>query len=134
MIFGRGDGHDTVAADGFDAGSTDKVEFGIGVKTEDLWFEESSGDLKISVVGAEDSLTLKGWFGAASPAGRMDEFHLSGGEILVEPRVHALVTAMTQAAAHGAGPAGLAQLPDNETAYRSFTSALDTAWQSSTSG
>ena len=134
VVFGRGDGHDTVAADGFDADSTDKVVFGIGVKTEDLWFKESSGDLKISMVGTEDSLTLKGWFGAASPAGRMDEFHLSGGEILVESRVHALVTAMTQAAAHGAGPAGLAELPNDETAYRSFTSALETAWQSTAGG
>ena len=134
MVFGRGDGHDTVAADGFDADSTDKVVFGSGIKTEDLWFESSGNDLKISVVGAEDSLTLKGWFGAASPAGRMDEFQLSGGEILVESRVHALVTAMTQAAAHGAGPASLGRLPNDETAYTSFTSALDTAWQAPAGG
>ena len=133
VVFGRGDGHDTVAADGFDAASTDKVVFGSGIKSDDLWFESSGGDLKIGVVGAEDSLTLKGWFGAASPAGRMDEFRLSSGEILIESRVHALVTAMTQAAAHGAGPAGLGELPDNETAYRAFTSAIETAWQSTAS-
>ena len=134
VIFGRGDGHDTVEADGFDADSTDKVRFGSGVKTEDLWFEESGDDLKISVVGEEDSLTLKDWF-KASPAGRMDEFHLSEGERLVESRVQSLVDAMAGwSRTHGAGPAGLGDLPNDEAAYRSFTSALDTAWQSSTSG
>ena len=135
VIFGRGEGHDTVAADGFDAASTDKVKFGSGIKTEDLWFEENGADLKITVVGESDSLTLKDWFkSSTTAAGRMDEFHLSSGEILIESRVHALVDAMAQAAAHGAGPAGLTDLPGNETAYGAFTSALDTAWQSTASG
>ena len=136
VIFGRGDGHDTVAADGFDADSTDKVVFGSGVKTEDLWFEESGDDLKISVVGASDSLTLKDWFkSSTTAAGRMDEFHLSGGERLVESRVQSLVDAMAGwSRTHGAGPAGLGELPNDEPAYRSFTLALDTAWQSPAGG
>ena len=136
VVFGRGDGHDTVAADGFDAASTDKVVFGSGVKSDDLWFEESGDDLKISVVGESDSLTLKDWFKSpASAAGRMDEFRLSSGEILIESRVQELVEKMAGwARDHGAGPASLGELPDDETAYRAFTSALETAWQSAASG
>ena len=135
VVFGRGDGHDTVAADGFDADSMDEVLFGSGIKSDDLWFKESESgdDLKISVVGEEDSLILKDWF-KSSEAGRMDRFRLSSGEVLIESRVHALVAAMGQAAAHGAGPAGLGELPDNEPAYRAFTSALETAWQSPAGG
>ena len=136
VVFGRGDGHDTVAADGFDAASTDKVMFGSGVKSDDLWFEESGADLKISVVGESDSLTLKDWFKSSiTAAGRMDEFHLSSGEVLIESRVQELVEKMAGwSRDHGAGPAGLGELPDNEDAYGAFTSALDTAWQSPASG
>ena len=132
VVFGRGDGHDTVAADGFDAATTDKVKFGAGVKSDDLWFEESGADLKISVVGTADSLTLKDWFKATTTAaGRMDEFQLSNGERLVESRVQSLVTAMARwSTSHGAGPAGLADLPNDA----AFATTLAGAWRSSAVG
>lgn len=128
MIFGRGDGHDTVVADGFDNATTDKIAFGAGIDSEDLWFRRSGSDLEVRVLGATDRLTLKDWFGGSTTAaGRLDEFELSSGDRLVESRVQSLVDAMaTWSTSNGNAPPTVSDMPDDA----SLSNALAAAWQS----
>ena len=132
VIFRAGDGQDTVVDNGFDGTSTDKVLFGTGIDTEDLWFRRSDVDLEVSVLGTTDRITLSGWFGAsATAADRLDIFETSSGDTLTEARVQALVDAMaTWSAANGNAVPTTADMPDDT----ALATALAAAWQSAAGG
>ena len=129
VIFERGGGLDIVAADGFDASSTDKVSFGSGIDSDDLWLQRNGSDLEISILGTDDRLTLKEWFGSQTTStGRLDAFETSSGDTLTQGRVQALVNAMaTWSANHGGAPLTVSEMPDDT----SLATALATAWESS---
>lgn len=74
-----------------DAGGNDAVEF--DVNEEHLWFSRSGDDLKVSVVGAQDDITIKNWYGNAS--NKIEEFYSGAGKKLNSARVDELVSVMS---------------------------------------
>ena len=105
------------------------MEFGWSLGRGDLWFSIAGDDLRVSVVGASDSLLLEDWR-TSSASGRLDEFHLSSGEVLVESRVQALVDAMAAWSRDNNAGAAPATAPTDA----ALTSALAAAWQTPADG
>ena len=56
--FNINNGHDEI----YDTSGTDKIIFGSGILQTDLGFEKQASDLKITLSGSNDSITIKGWF------------------------------------------------------------------------
>ena len=125
--FAAGDGGDTVLSDGNDASTTDTVSFEDGLTSNDLWFSQVGDDLEIDLLGSTDSITVAGWFAAATTDDtRLDRIE-AGGEVLVQANVQSLVQAMATFSASNGGADGdsLAEMPTSDD---SLTSALANAW------
>lgn len=118
-LFGLGGGKDVINNADSD-GSADLLVFGQDIDPLDLWFSRSSADLVISVIGAGDRVTLKGWFSFAS--NRVDQFQLADGQHMEASDVQQLVGAM----AFSAAPSSLSALTAAQQA--SVTAAIDAAW------
>lgn len=92
-VWGRGMGADLVE----DAGGTDRLEIGTGVTADQLWLSQDADDLRLTILGTSDSLTIRDWF--ASSQNQIESIKLSDGKVLAAQRVQALVDMM---AAQGA--------------------------------
>jgi Ca2+-binding RTX toxin-like protein len=60
--FGRGEGVDIINENDSTAGNSDTLVFLSGVNVDQLWFEHVGDDLKISVLGTQDSMTITNWY------------------------------------------------------------------------
>ncbi|MDO8607286.1 MAG: cadherin-like domain-containing protein [Phaeospirillum sp.] len=87
----RGGGVDIVNNTG-QAADGDKVLFGSGVAIDQLWFQQAAYDLKISIIGTTDSVTVSGWF--ASNANHVSTLQMADGHTLADTAVQNLVAAM----------------------------------------
>ena len=101
-LFGRGDGHDTVRNYDPDSNSTDTLQFGDDITSEQLWFEQAGRDLKVSVLGSDDDITVKNWYGG-NGRHELDVIELSSGEALINNQLDLLVQAMASFGAPAAG-------------------------------
>ncbi len=90
--FGRGYGRDVIVEDDATPGNTDVLKLAAGVGADQLWFARAGADLAISVIGTEDSITVRDWYRDA--AHRVEEIHLADGRRLLDGQVDALVSAM----------------------------------------
>lgn len=101
--FGRGGGADTID-NGGEGASDDVLRFGAGIDADDLWLEwvdpAENSDLTITILGTNDSVTVKKWFSGTS--NRLD-LELSDGSKLLETDVQRLVNAMALLSAPGDG-------------------------------
>lgn len=88
--FGIGQGADIV--DNQDSAGTDKVAFDAGVGRQNVWFQQSGYDLKMSLLNHTDTMTFQNWF--VSDAQKVDQFVLSDGYVLDKAQVDQLVGAM----------------------------------------
>ena len=62
-LFNRGDGEDLLRENHFDATwDVDVLRFGAGITLADLSFSAANNDLKISIAGTGDSITVDDWF------------------------------------------------------------------------
>jgi Ca2+-binding RTX toxin-like protein len=95
--WGRGEGADTLS----DAGGIDRLDVLSGVAEDQLWLRRVGSHLELSVIGTADTLTINGWY--ASPARRIESFHLSDGQALQATQVQRLVDAMAAFAPPAAG-------------------------------
>ena len=86
--FGRGGGADMVDDRGGETAAGDKVLFGSGIEAKHLWFEKSGNDLRVEILGTDDSITVKGW------DSQHVDFELSSGQRLAQADVQNLVNAM----------------------------------------
>lgn len=75
------------------AGNTDVVQFGPGVSADQLWFSRSESNLRVSIIGTSNSLTLQNWY--LSSAYQTERFVTDTGLALASSRVNQLVSAMT---------------------------------------
>jgi len=91
-IFNAGDGQDTIIESGSNNDAVDILRFGEGITEQNLWFEQTLQDLKISVHGSVDSVTVKDWYKDSEH--RIEQIHLSNGNMLLESQVQSLVDAM----------------------------------------
>lgn len=123
-IWGRGQGQDTVwdgdAISGFDLNydgvidandiPRDVVQLDGSVNSDQLWFTRSGDDLKVSVIGTTDTLTVKQWYkGQNSDAYHIEQFQAADGKVLASADVDKLVNAMASFAPVAAGQTTLPQ-------------------------
>ena len=96
-VFNAGDGQDTVN----DTGGNDTITFGAGIANDQLWFEQAGNDLKISVIGQTDSMTISGWYDGSEQ--QIEMIETSAGSLLSNNQVDQLVQAMAAFSAPAAG-------------------------------
>ena len=103
-VWGRGEGADTIV----DLGGVDRIDVLAGVTESQIWLRQVEGNLELSVIGTNDSMTIAGWY--VDPAYRIESFRLSDGQALQAAQVQQLVDAM---AAFAPPAAGQTTLPAN---------------------
>ena len=133
--FQRGDGHDTILAQ---SGGIHRLYFEESVSINDIWLQRlddngnlsSSGDdLKILVLGEDQSVTIKDYFSTSATVADFD-IRAAGGLVrLVEPTIASLVPAMA-AVTQPTGGNGSPYIID-DTVFISVENDLNAAWISS---
>jgi Ca2+-binding RTX toxin-like protein len=124
VFFGRGDGHDTLIGREHNHGDT--VQFGPGIKIEDLWFMRDGNNLTVSLLGSSgptDRLTIADWY--TDKRNQIDEFRTAGGCELEGKQVEQLRQAM--AAFAPPAPSGQIGLPPSMPA--ALEPVLAAAWE-----
>ncbi len=106
------------------ASTDDKVLFGVGVAKDQLWFSREKDDLRVNIIGTQDSFAVEWWYVGSDY--RMDKFQTSDGSVLLDSQVENLVNAM---AAFAPPPPGQLNLsPEMQSA---LVPVITTSWQSS---
>jgi hypothetical protein len=88
---GRGGGADQISA-ALNDGSADQLAFTGDVDHDQLWFSRSNQDLVISIIGTNDSMTVKGWYTAGND--QLNQIVSGDGDYLSGGDVQSLVAAM----------------------------------------
>ncbi|WP_278246399.1 calcium-binding protein, partial [Catonella morbi] len=89
-IFGRNSGNDTIFENDRTPDNRDRVIF--GEEQLNLIFSRSGNDMKISLTGAEDTLTINSWYSGRE--NRVEEFKTPDGSIITHNQVEQLIQAM----------------------------------------
>ena len=90
-LFNLGDGIDTINE--FRGHQyTDVLSFGDGITVSDLWFTRAENNLRIDVLGTDDSVVINNWYSSTSY--RLDSFSASDNSVLYTNQVDQLVAAM----------------------------------------
>ncbi|TAN61248.1 MAG: tandem-95 repeat protein, partial [Magnetospirillum sp.] len=90
-IYAASAGKDVIDNRGHGA-DDDKVLFGANIAIDQLWFQQALNDLKVSVIGTTDSVTVTGWF--ASNSNHISTLQTADGHTLADTAVQNLVAAM----------------------------------------
>lgn len=93
-VMGRGYGADSVVENDATAGNSDVASFLSGIAYDQLWFERpaSSNDLKITIIGTSDTLTIKSWYTGSQY--QVEQVRTADGYTLAAAKVQTLVTKM----------------------------------------
>jgi len=86
--FAEGDGNDVIK----DKWNHDQLIFDEGISTDELWFSREGKNLKIDILGSDDSITINKWF--KKDRFHIEEIHLASGETLLDSQVQQLVDVM----------------------------------------
>ena len=125
-----GEGADAVDNTGGDSGGEsvagDTVRFGSGIDADRLRFARSGDDLRVSIVGTSDSISVKDWYDGTQQ--RLD-FELSDGRRLAQVGVQQLVNAM----AGMTQPAGADASEWTAAQHTTLDPIVSTNWQAVTS-
>jgi Ca2+-binding RTX toxin-like protein len=65
--FDSGDGHDTIDQSSAAAADVDVLQFGPGIRAEDVTVSRDGNDLLLRFAGETDQVTLRDWWGGAGP-------------------------------------------------------------------
>lgn len=84
-------GADTILNQGH-GNDGDRILFGPGVDRSHLWMEQQANDLKVTILGTADSVTVKDWFTASD--NRVAQIATADGAVLDAAQVQNLVDAM----------------------------------------
>lgn len=134
-LFNAGYGANTIkngiAASNIAAG---ELLFGGGIADTQLWFDQVGNNLKISVLGTHDSVTLTNWFNGTTAYAQLSTINTSAN-VLVNANLSSLMSAMSAyesnyASTHG-GAAFNPATAANATVIvgtPSLLTAVDTAW------
>lgn len=68
------------------------ILFGGGIATDQLWFQQSANDLKVTLIGTTDSVTVSNWF--ANDGNHVSTLQTADGHVLADSTVQNLVSAM----------------------------------------
>ena len=66
--------------------------FSTGVAADQLWFQHTANDLKVSIIGTGDSFTVSNWYQGA--ANHVATFQTADGKVVSDAAVENLVAAM----------------------------------------
>ncbi|MFT3736412.1 MAG: calcium-binding protein [Rhodocyclaceae bacterium] len=120
-LFGRGASKDTISeADG--TSGSDLLQFGSDVASNQLWFQRSSNNLLITIIGTTDQVVISNWYGGT--AYHVEQMKSSDGKTLLDSRVDLLVNAMASFAPPPPGQTTLSPSYQN-----ALAPALAAAWQ-----
>jgi Ca2+-binding RTX toxin-like protein len=90
IVFGRGDGEDTLA--GGEHNKHDVVRFGDDIDPMDVMLSRQVDDLRVAIYGTTDQFTVQDWY--ADRDNRVDKFVASNGQSLDDSKVNQLIQAM----------------------------------------
>jgi Ca2+-binding RTX toxin-like protein len=122
--FGHGGEQDRIVnGTAASTGPSGELDFGAGIKADQLWFQRNGNDLSISVMGSHDQVTVGGWFGGAGA--QLTDIKLADGT-KIDAGVSQLVQAMaTYSSSHaGFDPTSAAQAPNDA----GLQNAIATTW------
>ncbi|MEC7119312.1 MAG: calcium-binding protein, partial [Pseudomonadota bacterium] len=86
-------GTNTVTEDANPAGGTaDRVQLGLGVVREQVWFSQAGDDLVVEIIGTDAHAVVEDWFSAGMS---IEAFRLTSGRTLLAADVNTLVDAMS---------------------------------------
>jgi Ca2+-binding RTX toxin-like protein len=91
-IFQRGGGMDAIQENDSTAGNTDRLQFQGYIYADQLWFEQSGNDLKVSVIGTADKTVVQNWY--LGTAYHVEQIQADDGKLLLDTQVQNLVQAM----------------------------------------
>ena len=121
-LFNSGDNHDSIIElDSVE--DTDVLWFGEGINKDQLWFEQNSNDLTISVIGSDDSMTITGWYTGSDH--KVERIETSNGAFLLDEQVQQLVSAMVALKPPGNGNLTLTPMLRDE-----LDTVIANSWQS----
>ena len=103
-LFNLGDGADIIS----EVRGSDTLTFGADVAYDQLWFERQGNNLKVSVIGTDDSVTVSNWYSNSNY--QVESIQVDAGMVLANTQVQQLVDAM---AAFSPPAAGQLTLPDD---------------------
>ena len=88
-LFGRGEGQDLVQDSG---GSADKLRYDSGINPLDLVISRQASDLRLSIHGSTDYVTVQNWY--TSSSNRTETIQAGNGQTLLSTQVDQLIQAM----------------------------------------
>lgn len=91
-LFNRGDGQDKISDIDSTVGNSDKVLFGSGINPIDLVLSRQVNDLRLSVHGTTDRVTIQNWYGSAD--NHTESLQAGNGQYLLNSQVQQLIQAM----------------------------------------
>ncbi|WP_319799158.1 DUF4082 domain-containing protein, partial [Nitrobacter sp.] len=114
---------DNRASDGITT-ANGEIDFGTGISVDQLWFAQSGSDLRISVLGASEQVTVTDWY-AGNARAQVQSFNTAGG-LQLDSQLAQLVSAMAtySAANPGFNAATASQMPVDS----SLQNAVASAW------
>ncbi len=101
--FAKGDGQDVIYDHDATKGNLDTLSF-TDAKQTNLWLSKSGDDLKISVLGSKDQVTVKDWYvgGDSGSDNHIERIKTADGKTLYDSDVDKLVQAMASFSAPAA--------------------------------
>lgn len=120
-VFGRADGQDRLLQN--DSSSTaDVLALEAGIAADQLWFTHTGNDLKVSVIGTTDQVTLVNWYSGS--AHHVDRIETAAGAVLLDAQVELLISAMA-----GMIPPAAGQLDLSPEQQAQLAPTLAASWQ-----
>ena len=89
-IFNLGDGQDEILEAG--SGTADKLLFGEGISSEGLMFTKVGNDLRVSVIGQDETVTITNYY--YNDASKIESFEMSDGRVLDYTKLDLMIQAM----------------------------------------
>ncbi len=91
-VMARGYGAELIQENDATVGNTDVLSFAAGVTDDQIWFQQVGSDLKVSIIGTNDTAMVQGWF--AGSQYHVEQFKTSDGKTLLDSKIQDLVSAM----------------------------------------
>ena len=88
-LFGRGEGQDLLQDSG---GTADKILYDSGINPLDLVISRQANDLRLSIHGSSDYVTVQNWY--TSSSNRTETIQAGNGQTLLSTQVDQLIQAM----------------------------------------
>ncbi|VVE67449.1 Bifunctional hemolysin/adenylate cyclase [Pandoraea anapnoica] len=104
-LFGRGSGNDAIFNHDAGQDKRDVLQMGADLDGDQIWFQREGNNLEISVLGAQDRVTIREWY--SGPDFRLDQVRLADGRAMTANQVELLVDAMAEFSPPAAGQTSL---------------------------